>query len=262
MNRPRKAVLIGAGNVAASLAPALAAADGVRLAQIVSRDGKSAARLAEAAGGCEAATPDGIMTDADIYIFAVSDTALSELATSLPPLSGALCLHTSGSIDASVLAPLSPRHGVLYPLQTFTRGVTLDMRRVPLFIEGSSAEVTGEIMQIAGSLSDSVHTADSAKRRRMHIAAVFGCNFVTHMLDISDNLLRRDGLDISVLSPLIAETIRKSMEIGPHEAQTGPARRGDKNVTDKHEAMLAKDENLREIYRLLSDSITRAYKQT
>lgn len=261
MSLTRKVVLIGAGNVAASLAPSIDAVDGLELSQIVSSDGRSAALLAEAAGGCDAATPDSIMTGADIYIFAVSDTALSRLASSLPPLPGALCLHTSGSVDASVLAPLTGRYGVLYPLQTFTRGVTLDLRAVPFFIEGSSPEVTSEIMQLARSLSDTVHTADSAMRRRMHVAAVFGCNFVTHMLDISDNLLRRDGLDISVLSPLISETIRKSLEIGPHAAQTGPARRGDKAVTGKHEEMLADDSHLCEIYRLLSDSISRAYQQ-
>ena len=262
MSRSRKVVLVGAGNVASSLAPAIDAVDGLKLVQIISGDGSSAAQLAGTLGDCKAASPDGLMTDADIYIFAVSDTALCRLASSLPPLPGALCVHTSGSVDASVLAPLSDRYGVLYPLQTFTRGVALDLRAVPFFIEGSTPEVTARIMELARSLSDSVHTADSAMRRRMHVAAVFGCNFVTHMLDISDTLLRRDGLDISVLSPLIAETIRKSMEIGPHAAQTGPARRGDRAVTEKHMEMLAGDGDMREIYRLLSDSISRAYGHT
>lgn len=254
-----KIALIGAGNVAYSLAPAIAAAPGFGLVQIVARTASSAQALAADIPGCSGDTVDRLTDSADIYILAVTDTALTRLAAELTPRPEAFWFHTSGSVPAVVLARLSPHYGVVYPLQTFTRGRRLDMRRVPIFIEGSDSEATEMALKLANAISDTVHPADSAARKRMHIAAVFGCNFVTHMLDIADRQLRADGLDISVLQPLIDETMRKCAEIGPHSAQTGPARRGDSGIIRAHEEMLS--EELRPLYHLISQSIMKEYEQ-
>ena len=52
---------------------------------------------------------------------------------------------------------------------------------------------------------------------------------------------------------LIDETAEKVHKIAPVDAQTGPARRGDKVVTNSHLSML--DGRLKEIYALVSDYI-------
>ena len=254
-----KTVLIGAGNVAYSLAPALAAVPEIELTHISSRSGQSAVSLAQTIPGCSAGDLSTLPADADLYILAVTDTAVTELAASLPPNPDALWLHTSGSVPASALARLSGHYGVLYPLQTFSRGRKLDMDQVPVFIEGSTPDDLITIDRIARSISQSVKEANSAARKRMHVAAVFACNFVTHMFDIADELLRQDGLDLSLLQPLIDETMCKVRQVGPHEAQTGPARRGDRSVMAAHAGMI--NPRLREIYRMLSDSIIRNYEQ-
>jgi len=142
---------------------------------------------------------------------------------------------------------------VFYPLQTFSRNVKVDMTLVPIFIEGNTPDVTLRIKAMADAISRSVHYADGDLRRRMHIAAVFACNFTNYMFTVADDLLRADGLSLEVLHPLILETMRKAMEGSPAAGQTGPAVRGDSAVVERHASMLPAD--LADIYMRLSDAI-------
>ena len=57
--------------------------------------------------------------------------------------------------------------------------------------------------------------------------------------------------------PLIETTLNKLHSLPPREAMTGPARRGDAEVIQRHETML--DGRTREIYSLLSDTILETY---
>ncbi len=152
-----------------------------------------------------------------------------------------------------VLAGRSERFGVFYPLQTFSKDREVEMSQVPVFIEGNTPKVTDQIRAMAEAVSHKVHYADGDLRRRMHIAAVFACNFTNYMFTVADDLLRADGLTLVVLHPLLAETVRKAMQGAPSLGQTGPAVRGDREVVECHASMLTPE--LAEIYRLLSDSI-------
>lgn len=55
--------------------------------------------------------------------------------------------------------------------------------------------------------------------------------------------------------PLIEETTRKIHFLTPEEAQTGPARRNDRNIIEDHLHMLENEPELAEIYRNISRSI-------
>jgi predicted short-subunit dehydrogenase-like oxidoreductase (DUF2520 family) len=89
----------------------------------------------------------------------------------------------------------------------------------------------------------------------LHIAAVFASNFTNHMLTISKTIMDASNLPYTWLTPLISETINKSFEIGPLAAQTGPAKRGDLKILDQHLSMLQEDEQIAEIYKLVSQHI-------
>lgn len=140
----------------------------------------------------------------------------------------------------------------LYPLQTFSKRVAVDMAQVPIFIEGSSPETTASIKAMAEAMSRSVHYADGDLRRRMHIAAVFACNFTNYMFTVADGCSRPTDCRL-VLYPLIRETMRKAMEGSPAAGQTGPAVRGDRQVVERHASMLP--DGLADIYRQLSEAI-------
>lgn len=255
MNTRPTCTILGAGNVAWSLAIALKKA-GIEVSQIWSRTPEKTATLAEKVGAEAVDVLDMIRPGADIYIISVHDDAIASLARRLSGFGGTW-VHTSGSIDADTLKPITPTYGVLYPLQTFTVGRETPLDDVPVYIEGSDEQTAGFIGQIAQRISHNVKRVDSRGRRRVHAAAVFACNFTNHMWAIADRLLRRNGDDLSVLYPLIGETTRKIMEMSPADAQTGPARRGDRRVIANHIHALDADEA--RVYAAVSDSIMKDY---
>lgn len=249
-------VFIGSGNVASHLAPAIDATDGYDVRQIYSPTPAHAATLASRLKNAVPVNEiNDIITDADIYIISIKDDEISHFVDSFKgkSLNNALWMHTSGSVRMDVLSPLSDSYGVFYPLQTFSKDSKVDVSNVPLFIEGDTPEVENIIRQFAERTFTEIYHADSELRKKMHIAAVFACNFTNYMWTIADDILRNEGLSFMVIRPLLEETLRKAFADSPEKGQTGPAVRGDINVMKKHEALLRGDR--REIYRQLSMSI-------
>ena len=75
-------VIVGSGNVAEALAAAVAAAEDVVLRGVAARNGARAAEIAAAAGGVWHG-PIGEAPDAGLYLIAVSDRAVAEVAHDL-----------------------------------------------------------------------------------------------------------------------------------------------------------------------------------
>ena len=66
----------------------------------------------------------------------------------------------------------------------------------------------------------------------------------------------RAGLDFGILKPLVAETARKACDAAsPADVQTGPAARHDTPTLARHEALLAGDPTLQELYKQISQNI-------
>lgn len=259
MDRPRIAI-IGAGNVASHLAPAF---DSVgRVCQIMSRRIDNASALASRLRQC---TPIDSLSqldpNLDFYIIAAADDAIGTIAEAMPPVSG-IVAHTSGSIPLQPLQKATPHCGVLYPLQTFSKTAAVDVAEVPMFVEGATPRATEALTSLAKSISHTVHHADSALRARLHLAAVFGCNFANNLWAIANDILRDASLDLSVLAPLLRATLDKALTMNPAKAQTGPAARRDFSVIAKQEAALQGIQ--KDIYSLLTKSIlhtTNKYEQ-
>ena len=57
------------------------------------------------------------------------------------------------------------------------------------------------------------------------------------------------------------ETIKNAIENSPHDIQTGPARRGDIKIINKHLRLLSKEVDMKEIYRILSKNIQKEYRK-
>lgn len=251
----RGCVILGSGNVAGGLAPALNAA-GIDVRQVYSRSLDHASELALQVGAEAVDKLEDIVRDARLYVIALSDDAVAPVAAAMTG-TGGLWVHTAGGVDASVLAPASRSYGVLYPLQTFSKGRGVDMKKVPLFIEGADPATLSEIREIAQKLSDNVSEADSRKRLVLHAAAVFACNFVNYLWGTADEILQADGEDIHVLEPLIRETLAKAMAMPPRQAQTGPARRGDTKVAERHKTVITPEQA--RLYSVLADAIAKEY---
>ncbi len=248
-----KVVIIGTGNLARQLFPALQDSGKAQVIQVVGRN-------SNALGYFSRNTATGSLNDidpyADVYIIAVSDdaiSAVSEIFTNTKKL----VIHTSGSVAMEALSG-TYRKGVCYPLQSFSKDREVDFREIPICIEAQDKKDLALLRELAQALSGTVLELSSDKRRSLHLAAVFANNFTNHLYQISNELLEGETLSFDLLLPLIRETATKLSQMSPIDAQTGPARRDDQAVIRKHLQLLEKQRH-REIYALLSNSIKHTY---
>jgi len=251
--------LIGAGNLATQLGIALSE-KGHHIVQVWSRTSKSAMELASKLNCEYTAEISSIYSDTDIYIIAVSDQALESIL-SKHVWGNTLVVHTAGSIPMNILAPYCTNYGVFYPFQTFTIAKKVDFGQVPICIEANTTQNLEALNALAQSLSQNIRLVDSNQRQQIHLAAVFVCNFVNHFYAVGQGLLREKGIDFEILKPLILETASKVIYQSPESSQTGPAKRNDKNIMDKHLAMLEKHPDLKKLYSLISERIIQTHKK-
>ncbi len=250
-------VIIGSGNVATHLGLALKAAH-VQIVQVYSRSIDNARLLANKLGCNAVDDTSDINADADAYIFSVKDDALPNLISNIRCTNAkAMFLHTAGSVPMDVFAGAAQHYGVLYPMQTFSKNREVNFREVPCFVEANDAETQEAALAIAHQISDSVHVLSSEKRKTLHLAAVFACNFTNHCYHLAERVLQDVGIDFSILLPLIDCTATKVHSASPKQAQTGPAVRYDETIINRHLSMLD-DDMIRQIYKLMSQSIRRA----
>lgn len=251
----KKIAMIGAGRLATNLARALSEA-GHSVVEVYSRTMEKAMKVAAPLSAKAVDELDSVTREADIYILAVKDDALGQVAETLcPSRRHALFVHTAGSIPMALFEGLAGRYGVLYPMQTFSSERRADFSKITCFIEGNDEQTTLLIEQLAQSVSPSVVRLSSADRRYLHLAAVFACNFTNHCYALAAKVAAKGGIPFSTILPLIDETAEKVHELLPREAQTGPAVRYDEKVMAAHMDLMADDPLTRDIYELMSKSI-------
>jgi len=243
--------VIGAGNVATSLVPAMYRS-GLNVAQIFSRTYSKSEKLAKIVEAVAVRSISEI--NANIIIISVPDDAIAEVVLSLPP-NDSIVVHTSGSTDMNIFEPRR-NYGVLYPLQTFSKKIPVDMFAVPIFIEGNSEKVVSKISEIAAKISNNVSVLNSTKRMMLHISAVFSCNFFNSLLSCAFDLCHKNKINPQLLKPLVDETFAKAFASeNPAKVQTGPAARGDIITIEKHIKLLENNPDYQEIYEILSKQI-------
>lgn len=241
-------VIIGAGRVATQLGLALKKS-GFHILQVYSRTRASAEKLGKLLNSEITIKLSEVDSNAELYIISLTDEATLEIVDKLK-LVNKLVVHTSGSLAMKILKPASKNIGVFYPLQTFTIERPLDFKSIPICLEANSQANLDLLNKLAGRISSNFQDVDSDQRKILHLAAVFACNFPNFMYSIAENILKNSGLDFNILKPLILETAEKIQHVKPHEAQTGPALRGDDKIINEHLELL---KNSPEFYKLYSD---------
>lgn len=248
-------VFIGAGRLATNLAPALQRA-GHNILQVYSRTMDASKTLADRVGATAITNLQEVSTEADVYVFSVTDTVLPQLISQMPQtVRNSVFLHTAGSVPMTVFEGNSFHYGVFYPMQTFSKGREVDFETIPVFIEGNDSRSQQVVKELATSVSENVRELSSEGRRHLHLAAVFACNFANHCYELSAEILAKYGVPFEVMLPLVDETAAKVHELSPRDAQTGPAIRYDKNVLESQKALLTDNPLHTQIYDLMSRSI-------
>lgn len=237
-----KIIIIGAGNVGSHLAKAFSIA------------GEEVTLLSARRLSAEERT-----LDAEIAIIAVPDAYITECAAKLSDFTG-IVAHTSGGAGIDALQAISPsRRAVFYPLQTFTKDVEMEYSEIPFFIETADDTAAETLKTLALKISPHVIYADSTTRCRLHIAAVFACNFTNHLWAVAYEYLKSCGLDFSLLMPLIRQTLTKIQDNAstsdPALMQTGPAVRNDLPTIERHLSLLDDRPEMASLYHKITESI-------
>lgn len=248
-------LLIGTGRLAFHLGHALVRAG----SQLVGLAGRDAERVRDLARALRT-TPYAIeepWPEAELYLLAVSDDAIPSLAARITPRD-AVVAHTSGAQALEGLAPHTHR-GVLWPVQSFSPGEPMDLTRTPLVVDGSTEKANVVLLDLARGLSGNVVRLPLQQRRTLHLAAVFTSNFPVYLLHEARRLVEREGLDPDILLPLWSSVAEKAAQVGPTQALTGPARRGDTSTMERHLDQLTHEPDLRRVYALLSELIGKRF---
>ena len=246
--------LIGSGNVATHLGRALYD-KGFSIHQVYSPNKDNAFELAVAVSAMPCDDLKFITDESDVYIICVKDEAIAEVANQIT-FKYKLVVHTAGSIGMEVLDCFE-QHGVLYPLQTFSKKTTLHIHAVPFCIEANNALAKKQLIELANQLSPKVHEITSEQRKKIHLAAVFACNFSNYCYGVAAKILTESDIDFELLKPLILETAQKIQHQSPQKAQTGPAQRNDQATINNHLQLLENSKHYQEIYELMSAAIGR-----
>ena len=228
-------VIIGQGNVATNLDYAFRK-KGVACQMVSSREGLEQ------------------LPQANVYIYAVKDEALTSVIAQVQGKEKSLHLHTSGTMPISVFGDDKPHAGIFYPFQTFSKArIIEDFSTVPIFFEARGIDDISAVYSLALTITSHVYETTQHDRERLHVAGVYACNFTNLMYAIAAELLQHTHIPFKALLPLIDETASKVHMLAPREAQTGPARRGDENVMNHHMELL--NDEQRNIYQFLSEAI-------
>ena len=248
-----KIVIIGTGNTATILGRQLKKA-GHRIIQVFGRNASAASKLAYELDTESTNYWSVIRKDADVYLIAVTDDAIVDVAKHLH-VPGKVVAHTAGSVKQDVLKKTSHHYGVFYPLQSLRKDMTT-IPDIPVFVDGSDDVAKKTLESIAHSIAgDKVNTAGDDARLKLHVAAVIVSNFTNHLYALAEEYCKKEGLDFKQLLPLIEETAARVKTISPKKTQTGPALRHDKETIQKHLELLNDHPQLKKIYELLTESI-------
>ncbi|MFN2438094.1 MAG: Rossmann-like and DUF2520 domain-containing protein [Chitinophagaceae bacterium] len=245
-------IIIGTGNTATVLGRKLKAA-GHTILQVYGRNAAAASELAYELESESTNYWSVVSRDAEIYILAVSDIAIEEIVKELR-LPEKTIVHTAASVSKNILKNSTSHFGVFYPLQSLKKENRYSPE-IPIIIDASDEQTLHVIENLANTISTIVAEADDEERLKLHLAAVFCNNFVNHIYALMEDYCRKENLDFSLLIPLIQETTLRLTTISPSSVQTGPAARADKLTIDRHLALLASYQHLKEIYELLTKSI-------
>ncbi len=252
-------VIIGTGNVARHIANSFTCHQNIKLVQVFNHHlSPKAKQFAKHFHLSLVTDYKKLDTSADVYLIAVKDEAILEVARQLESLKlKGIIAHTSGSMDINILKSASTHIGVYYPLQTFYKGAEIDWKRTPILIESNQTKGLSLLRTIAKTVSHHVHTVDSTKRLTLHLAAVFANNFTNALYAasyqiIESNLTKKQA---KLLNPIIQQSVVKLQKHHPLEAQTGPAKRHDKLTLQKHINLLKHKPNLLKVYKTMTDLI-------
>lgn len=233
--------LIGAGRVGQTLAHLWHAKQVFAVQQVLTQNPASASAACRFIGAGEATTTIHNLRAADVWMLAVPDAALAQVATDLAAhakaqgLPPAVVFHCSGALSAAHLAPL-----VALGWQVASAHCILSFATPALAVQqfsGTACALEGQpdackhLRDAFNSIGACCFDVASEHKVLYHAAAVFATNFLPVLQTVAEDAWRATGvppeLIPSLRSSLLSNAVANINRLGPAGALTGPAARGD-----------------------------------
>ena len=172
----------------------------------------------------------------DVLVIATPDDVVAEVAAAVRPSATTVVVHLSGSLGLDVLAG-HPRRGSLHPLvplPTPTIGAERLRSGITLTVAGDPAA-----RSVAEALGGNVVEVDDAARAAYHAAAVIASNHLVALMGQVERVASTAGLPLDAFAGLLRAAAEDALALGPRQALTGPAARGDWDTVERHRAVIA-----------------------
>ena len=233
--------IVGAGTVGTAVAVRWTRA-GHAIVAVTGREA-TAARAARWLPDVAVAEIADAVGDAEVVAVAVPDRAIEAAAASAAERidEGTVVLHLSGALGLQVLDPVATAGGIplaIHPLQTFA-----DIEGAIDALDGSVMAVTADReagWRVGDALAADLggrpfHLADE-HRAVYHAAAVFASNYLIAVSGAAAGLFEAAGVPdpLVAMRPLQEATLANIHRLGPRDALTGPAVRGDAETIDRN----------------------------
>ena len=263
--------IIGAGPVGSALALALKKKE-YQVRVVFSRKGKSAKALGQRILAPHARLRSTKRFGVEGIIFiAVPDDEIENvvhiLSRSHEDFSRSIIFHTSGALSSKILSPLERKGatvGSFHPVQTFPKSKVTSgwLEDIWIGIEGDKKAVVAA-RRIVHDFAARSFVLSSRQKVLYHVAAVFSSNYFVTLLSVVEELGKRIHLPrrklISIVEPLILQSLMNVKKSSAASALTGPIARGDVQTLKRHRLELGKKglRNISQLYSALAKETSR-----
>lgn len=259
-------VLIGAGNLAAALAPALVAARFpvcIAPARPNAASRRKAAALARQCGAEVCANASE--ADAGVIWLCITDDAIRNVAERLAAELGSslatrFTFHSSGALSSAELGALKQQGAhvaSVHPMMTFIKGARPSLAGVTFALEGDAAAVRMAKMLVSALGGEPFRITSQAKPL-YHAVGSFSSPMVVATLATAERIAEQAGLSKTlsrrIIAGILQKTVTNFLARGSSAAFSGPINRGDLNTVARHLSALADVDGAREIYSALARS--------
>lgn len=261
-----KTGFIGAGKVGCSLGKYLS--QKYEISGFFSRNSVSAEKASEIAGGNAFESPAQLAENSDIIFLTVPDGLIAETWEKYKELfCGKIICHCSGALSSEIFEDSQVYNVKTCSVHMFQ--AVSDKENSWKLLKNSVFTVEGNARQtlknMLVSLGNEVQEIDADKKTLYHLSAVFSSNLVTGLLYSAEKMLEQCGFSEQTAEKAICSialgNISNINKQGIVNSLTGCVERNDIETLVRHLAELEKIDREREIYRLISKSLTEIAEQ-
>ena len=259
--------VIGCGRVGQTLAALLHQRGQVLVQDLYSRSFSSAEQAAQFVGAGQPVANLADMRAADVWLLSVPDAQVAAAAQALADaqgakLAGAIVFHNSGFLSAAVLQRLQAlgcHVASAHPVLNFASPDTgvRQFAGTPCGLEGD-AKALAWLHTALSAIGGRCFEIASADKPLYHAAAVFSSNFTVVLQGIAQDAWHSAGVPPELMRPLtealLKSTVDNVLAMGPAQALTGPAARGDTAVVQAQGEVVKRwNAPAGEVYQTLSE---------